>query len=94
MHLDQVVKDNLVYVFRLHRMHEMHTIVTDVRGVCQSSRLYCAKMGEQIKMLFSVNTPGGSWIIVLDVGLDPPQRGEGGPLLNFGIKSYLRNGWS
>jgi len=25
-------------VFRLHRMHEMQTIVTDVRGVCQSVR--------------------------------------------------------
>jgi len=23
-------------IIRLHRMHEMQTIVTDVRGVCQS----------------------------------------------------------
>jgi len=40
-------------------------------------------MAEQIKILFGVNTPGGPWNIVLDVGPDPPQRGEGGPLLNF-----------
>jgi len=25
-------------------------------------------------MLFGVNTPGGPWKIVFDVGLDPPQR--------------------
>jgi len=25
-----------------------------------------------------VNTPGGPWNIVLDVGTDPPQRGEKG----------------
>jgi len=40
-------------IIRLHRMHDMQTIVTDVRGVCQSvcpsvcrsrglTRLYCA----------------------------------------------------
>jgi len=42
-----------------------------------SSRLHCAKMAEQIKMLFRVNTPGGPWNIVLDVSPDPPKRGEG-----------------
>jgi len=42
-----------------------------------SSRLHCAKMGEQIKMLFGMNTPGGRWNIVLDVDPDPLQRGEG-----------------
>jgi len=40
-------------------MHEMQTIVTDDRGVCSSvslshgsTRLHCAKLAEQIKMLF------------------------------------------
>jgi len=39
-------------------------------------------MAEQIKMLFGVNTPGGPWNIVLDVGPDPTQRRkrESGPL--------------
>jgi len=42
-----------------------------------SSLLHCAKMAEQIKMLFGVNTPGGPWNIVLDVGPDPPtERGQ------------------
>jgi len=55
-------------------MHEMLTIVTDVHSVCPSvclsrgsSRLHCVKMAEQIKMLFGVNTSGGTWNIVLDV---------------------------
>jgi len=36
-------------------------------------------MADQSKMLFWMNTPGsgGPWTIVLDVGLDPPQRGKG-----------------
>jgi len=29
-------------------------------------------MAEQIKMLFGINTHGGAWNIVLDVGPDPP----------------------
>jgi len=47
-------------------MHEMQTIVPNNRGVCQyvslsrgSTRLHCAKVAEQIKMLFGVSTPGG-----------------------------------
>jgi len=44
-----------------------------------SSRLRCEKIAEQIKMLFGVNSSGGPWNIVLDVGPDPSQRGEGGP---------------
>jgi len=68
-------------------MHEMLTILTDVRGVCLSrslSRLHCAKMAKQIKMLFGVNTPGGPWSIVLNVGGHDPLYREGkGPLLNF-----------
>jgi len=48
-----------------------------------SSRLRCAKMAEQIKMLFRVNTPGCPWNIVLDVGTDPPQRRRGGPRLEI-----------
>jgi len=53
-------------------MHEMLTILTDVRGVRQSSQLHCAKMAEQIKMLFGVNIPGGPLNTVLDVGPDSP----------------------
>jgi len=80
-------------------MHEMQTIVTDVRGVCLSvclsrgsSRIHCAKMAEQIKMLFGVNTPGGPRNIVLDVGPDPHTERGRGPLLNLGTPSYLRYG--
>jgi len=65
-------------------MQEMQTIVTDVCGVCLSvclshgsSQLHCAKMAEQIKMLFGVNTSGGPRNIVLDVGPDPPPHREG-----------------
>jgi len=54
--------------FRLHRMREMQSILTDSLGVCLSvclsrgsSRLHCAKMAEEIKMLFGVSTPGGPW---------------------------------
>jgi len=59
----------------------MRSILTDVRGVCLSvrlsrgsSRLRCAKLAEQIKMLFGMNTPRDPWNIVLDVGPDPPHR--------------------
>jgi len=77
-------------------MHEMLTIVTGVRSVCLSvslscgsSRLHSAKMAEQIKMLFGVNTLGSLWNIVLEMGPDPPtQRGRG----HFGAPSYLQNG--
>jgi len=46
-------------LFRLHR--EMQTVLTNVRGVsvclsCSSSRPHSAKMAEQIKILFGVNT--------------------------------------
>jgi len=37
-----------------------------------SAWLHSAKMAEQIKILFRVNTPGGPWNIVLDGGSDPP----------------------
>jgi len=47
-------------------MREMQSILTHVPGVCLSvclshvsSRLHCAKMAEQIKILFRVNTPRG-----------------------------------
>jgi len=49
-------------------MHEMQPIVTDVHGICLSVRpshgstqLHCAKVDEQIKMLFWVDTLGGQW---------------------------------
>jgi len=56
----------------------MQTIVTDVYSVsiclsCGSTRLHCAKMAEQIKILFGVNTLGGPRNIVLDGHPDPPK---------------------
>jgi len=69
----------------LHWMHQMQTIVTDDPSVCLSvclsrgsTRLHCAKMAEQIKMLFGVNTRGGPRNIVLHGSPDPSQRGGGG----------------
>jgi len=86
-------------VIRLQRMRKMLTILTNVRSVCKSvclsrgsSRLHCAKLAEQIKMLFGVNTPGGRWNIVLDVGPDPPTEGKRDPPLNFGTPLYFGNG--
>jgi len=66
-------------------MHEMQTIVTYDRmsvrqSVCLSrgsTRLYCAKTAQRIKILFGVNTLGGPRNIMLDGGPDPPQRGGG-----------------
>jgi len=46
-------------------------------------------MAEQIKMLLGVNTRRGQWNIVLDMGPDPPQREEEGPVLNFGTPPPL-----
>jgi len=47
-------------------MHEIQTIVTDDPGACLSvylscgaTQLHCAKIAEQIKMWFGVNTRGG-----------------------------------
>jgi len=51
-------------------------ICPSVRRSCGSTRLHCGKMAERIKMLFGVKSPGGPRNIVLDVGPDPPQRGE------------------
>jgi len=80
-------------------MHEMQPIVTDVCSVCpsvclsrSSTRLHCAKMAEQIKMLFGVNTLGGPWDTVLHGGPDPSQTEGGEPILKFGDPSYIRNG--
>jgi len=57
-------------------MHEMQTVVTDDRGVCPSvslscgsTRLHCAKMAKQTKMLLRLNTPGGPW----DMSHGPPR---------------------
>jgi len=57
----------------------MQTIGTDVSGVCppvclsrHSTRLHCAKMAEQIKMLIGVNTFWGLWNTVLRGGPDNP----------------------
>jgi len=51
-------------------------------------------MIKQIKMLFGVNTPRGTWNIVLDEDPDPPTERERGPVLNLGTPSYLPNGCS
>jgi len=40
-------------------------------------------MAEQIKMMFGLNTHGGPWNIVLDVGADPPHREGKGPCFKF-----------
>jgi len=71
----------------------MQTIVTDVRGGCLSvhtsvcssislsrgsTRLYCAKTAERIKIPFGLNTLRGLRNIVLDGGPDPPRRWGGG----------------
>jgi len=61
---------------------------------CGSSRLYCAKVAEQSKLLFGVSTPCGPCNIVSDWDPDPPQTGEelGKILLISGPSAYLRNG--
>jgi len=50
-------------------MHEMQTIVTDVcfvcLSVCHSTLLHFAKMAEQIKILFGVNTRGQNILFTL-----------------------------
>jgi len=57
------------------------------QSVCLSrglSRPHCAKIAEQIKILFGVNTHGGPYNIALDVGADSPHReGRGGPTFKF-----------
>jgi len=46
--------------------------------ITRLSQLHCAKMVEQMKMLFVVNTPGGSCNIVLDMGPFPlTEKGRG-----------------
>jgi len=60
-----------------------------------STRLYCAKMAERIKMLSGVNTPGSPWNIMLDGGPDlPTERSHVTYFWILGPSSYLRNGWS
>jgi len=76
------IECNAVYSYRW----SLHLSVS-LQSVCPSfgsSRLHCAKVAEQIKMLFGVNTPGDPWNIVLGVGPDPPQREVEGPVLNLG----------
>jgi len=41
-----------------------------------STRLHCAKVAKRIKMLFGVNTTGGSWNVALDGGADPHTEGR------------------
>jgi len=66
-------------------MHEMQSVLTNVCGICLSCgsyRLHCAKMAEQIKMLFGVNTPAGPRNIVLKVVLIPHSFEFWDPLLS------------
>jgi len=66
-------------------MHEMQTTVTDVHGVCLSCgspRLHCAKMAEEIKMLFGVNNTSSPWNAVRHA--DPFTQREEDIILNFG----------
>jgi len=49
-------------------------------------------MAEQIKMQFGVNTHGGPWNIVLNVGLDPPRKEKKAHFSILGTPSYLQNG--
>jgi len=102
---------SILRLHRMHAIHEVQPIVTDVCGVCPSvcpsvrqsvclscgsSQLPCAKMAEQIKMLFGMNTSGGGpQNIVLHGGPDPPiDRGRGTYFLILGPLSCLRNSWS
>jgi len=60
----------------------VQTIAVDDPGVCQLSslsvmQLGCAKMAEQINILFGVETSGDAGNLVLDGGPHPPRRGEG-----------------
>jgi len=78
-------------------MHVMQAMVINDRGVCLScgsTRHHCAKMAEQIKMLFGVNTLVGPRNIVLDRNPDPSQISPtvGGNFANSGPTTCRRNG--
>jgi len=84
----------------MHERHEMQPIATDVRGVrpslCLSqgsTRLYCAKTAERIKMLFGVNTLGGPRDIVLHGSPDSPTDRGKGPTLTFWDPSRISGFW-
>jgi len=71
-------------------MHIVQTIVTDDCGVCLSrgsTWLHCAKMAEQIKMLFGVNTSGGPGntgvLIPLYIGVMRPTFECSDPLVSL-----------
>jgi len=56
--------------FRPHRMYEVHTIAIDDPVVCQSvTRAGCAKMHEEMDILFGMQSPGYPRNVVLDGGL-------------------------
>jgi len=69
----------------MHAMHEIQPIVTGEWCLSvslsvtrpNSASLCKQKTAEQIKTLFGVNTPGGSWDNVLHQDSDPPQTGRG-----------------
>jgi len=70
-------------------MHEMQSILTTVCSICQSL-CHPAHLGFTVQKWLNgsrcclVEHSWGRWNIVLDVGPDSPQRGGGGPVLNFG----------
>jgi len=85
----------IIIIIRLHRMHEIQTIITNVRGVCQS---VCPSISLSVVRLKSGslckngwteqdavwgNTLGGLWNIVLHWGPDFPHRGGGEPTFQF-----------
>jgi len=65
--------------FRLRRMHEMQTVFSGVRGVClsvcPSVRVSRGSTAKRIKILFGVNTAGGTRNVALDGSL-PAARGD------------------
>jgi len=82
------VSSGTLHLYSLtHQMHETQTIVNDDRGVCPQVCLsrgstwpHGAKTAQRIKILFGVNTPGGSRNTALHGGPDPPtgRGGDGG----------------
>jgi len=72
----------------MHTMHKTQPTVNDACGVCLSVRLHCAKMAEQIKMLFGHEHSWGPMahgaLCYTGVQIPPQARGERDLLLNFG----------
>jgi len=79
-----------------HRIHEMQAIATDYRGLRPSvcllrgfTGLWCAKTAERIKVLFGVQTLGGSRNIVFDGGHESPTARGGGSAFDAAFVKLL-----